>query len=48
MADAATVEDARSFLGKCEELVDEVVGGDVDFVHGEILACGTVRKFRVR
>lgn len=48
MSDPTTVQDARSFLGKRQKLVDEVASVDIDFVHGEILARGARSEFRVR
>ena len=42
MSDPTTVQDARSFLGKRQKLVDEFIGGDVEFVHAEILARKTI------
>ena len=40
MADAATVEYARSVIFDGQESVDQIIGGDVELVHGEILSRG--------
>lgn len=54
MAYAAAIKNARTVVVNCEEAIDEIIGGDVEFVHGEILSRGLRQiiscsvRFRVR